>query len=396
MSDRLIAKQDDFEELCGEIRKEGIVAFDTEFVSESTYRPELCLLQFATPNRIAAVDPYEVQDLSPWWDLCIDADTVVVAHAAREEIRFCLTATGQLPQKLVDVQIAEGLQSTSYPLSYERLVYRVLNKSVHGRETRTDWRNRPLTERQIEYALDDVRFLLNIWDRQKQSLTALNRLEWADAEFERLLQETSAERSGDTWRRLSGIHKLRPRELAIARELYLWRDAEAERRNIPVRRVLRDDLLLDMARRRPTSESDVLATRDMRRPNFKKMAGPIAKCVQAGLAVDEDELPRRISSDNRDSNRDEHVIGQLLGLALANRCAELQISKSLVGTSSDLRYLVRWHLGKEANSTENTPRLSKGWRADVCGELLTDMLDGRISLRVADPESDHPLVFERD
>ena len=175
MSDRLITDQQEFDDLCSHIRESGLVAFDTEFISENTYRPKLCLIQLATREQAVAVDPFEV-DVSDWWNIMKDDQTTVVVHAGREESRFCLTFTGERPRLLVDVQLAEGLRSSSYPLSYERLLQRVLGQSVSSTETRTDWQRRPLTERQITYAVDDVRYVLEVWDRQKAWLEKKNRL----------------------------------------------------------------------------------------------------------------------------------------------------------------------------------------------------------------------------
>lgn len=393
MDQRLITDQAQFEDLCEHVRVAGIAAFDTEFVSEYTYRPELCLLQVATAERTVAIDPFEVPNLDSWWKLMADDETTIVVHGGREEVRFCTVRTGQQPRRLVDIQIAEGLRSRSYPLAYSALVGRVLGKKVHGKEARTDWRLRPLSKRQIDYSLEDVAYVLEIWRRQRESLTALGRLEWAEAEFQRMVGEVDQERSRDNWRRLSGIHRLNPREMAVARELYFWREAESTRTNQPLRRILRDDLLLELARRQPQTTKDLLATRDMNRSNYRRSAEELLHCIATGRDVPHADLPTKklVSSDEK--NQDEQVIGKLLGIALANRCAELDVSMSLVGTSADLRHLVRWHVYGEQDGPP--PRLTEGWRAVVCGDLLTDVLDGKIALRVADPESDHPLIFER-
>jgi ribonuclease D len=393
MTEGLIVAQSEFDDLCAHIRKAGLVAFDTEFVSEFTYRPELCLLQFATKQRCVAVDPYEVKKLDAWWDIMAGGKTEVLIHGGREEVRFCLTYAGKPPGKLWDVQIAEGLRGRSFPLGYEALVRRVIGKTAHGRETRSDWRRRPLTEKQIAYALDDVRHMPEIWERQKKSLKELKRLEWLASEFQRFVEEVQAERSPDSWQRLSGLQRLKPRELAVAREIWRWRENEAEAKNRPARKILRDDLIIELARRRPDSVEDLLAVRDMNRSEYKKAAANILKHINAGLEVPDDQLPVLPKQPEDDKSHDEHVLGQLLGLALANRCAELNVAVSLVGKSADLRHLVRWHVYGER--TGEPPRLTQGWRAEVCGDLLTDVLDGKISLRVADPQSDHPLNFER-
>tara|TARA_R110002072_G_scaffold146075_1_gene292802 strand:- start:63244 stop:64425 length:1182 start_codon:yes stop_codon:yes gene_type:complete len=389
MSDRLITDQREFDELCSHIREAGLVAFDTEFISENTYRPKLCLIQLATRERAVAVDPFEV-DVSDWWNIMTDDRTTVVVHAGREESRFCLTATGARPRLLVDVQLAEGLRSSSYPLSYERLLQRVLNQSVSSTETRTDWQRRPLTDRQITYAVDDVRYVLEVWDRQKSWLQKKNRLTWAEEEFDRLLDEMEAERDGGQWMKLSGVRRLNSRQLAVVRELYRWREETAAARDQPMRRILRDDLLIDLARRQPKTEQELLNSRDMNRTNFRRNAAEIVTAIKAALDLPQSEIPPRFR--NNDSGPDEPVLGKLLALALANRCAELQLSAGIVGTANDLKEWIRWY--GDGSKPNKTPRLSNGWRAEVCGDLLRDVLEGKVSLRVADTNSDHPLVFE--
>ena len=148
-----------------------------------------------------------------------------------------------------------------------------------------------------------------------------------------------------------------------------------------------------MARRHPTTPDELFETRDMNRSNYRRCADDILAAVARGLDVAEDELPRRERRGGRDNSDEEQVLGKLLGIALANRCAELGVAMSLVGTTSDLRELVRWHVFE--GESGNTPSLMQGWREEVCGDLLIDVLDGRLAIRVGDVRSDHPLVFER-
>lgn len=393
MSSPLIVQQSEFIALCDQILDAGIVSFDTEFVSEFTYRPELSLLQFAVNGKSVAVDPYEVKDLSPWWEIMTNESTRVIVHGGREEVRFCRHFSGKKPQNLVDLQVAEGLRSRSFPISYTALVARVLNEKAGSKETRTDWRRRPLTQQQIKYALDDVKYVLNIWKIQEKELKDLGRISWAEAEFQRMIDEVDSEFHRENWRRLSGLHKLKPRELAITRELFNWRDGVAQKKDQPARRVLRDDLIIELARRKPTTSQDLMATRDLNRKNMLKLAPEVIQHIAKAQEIPADQLPKQIENPNNHQNQDEQVIGKLLGIALANRCAEMNVAQTLVGTTADLRHLVRHHVYRE--QSEEKPRLRSGWRADVCGDLLTDVLDGKISMRVADLESDHPLHFER-
>jgi ribonuclease D len=319
-----------------------------------------------------------------------DGETTVVVHGGREEVRFCLTQAQQRPHKLIDVQVAEGLRSPSFPLGYTALVSRVLGQRTHGKETRTDWRRRPLTDQQIHYALEDVEHILQIWDRQRAELELKNRLGWAEAEFHRMIGEIDGERTRENWRRIPGIQRLSPRELAVLREVFEWREKDSLERDRPARKTLRDDLLVEIARRQPRTVSDLMATRDMNRSDYRRAAPDILESIARGLAVPASDLPAIERIEKKD---EEQVLGQLLGIALANHCLQESVAMQLVGTSSDLRHLVRWHVYGERSG--EPPRLTQGWRSEVCGALLTDVLDGRIVLRVADPQSDHPLIFER-
>jgi len=386
----LIEDQSSFDELCEHVRSAGVVAFDTEFVSEHTYLPELCLIQLATPERSVAVDPYRVRDLSAWWNIMADDQTTVIVHAGREEIRFCLNHGGCRPQRLVDTQLAEGLRSTTYPVGYESLVSRILGRKLSQHQTRTDWRRRPLSPEQLEYAVDDVRHLIDVWKKQQASLKRLKRHEWAEAEFVRLVDDLESERNDESWRKLGGLQKLKPRQLAVARELFQWREREATTKDQPIRRILRDDLIVDLALRQPKTPDAVLATRDMNRPGFKKHVNELAACIDRGLALPDSQLPKPMPIP--ESSSEDHILSKLLQIVLANRCSEMKVALSLVGTTADLKNLVRWHTKK--NSKQPPPRLAQGWRAVVCGDLLADVLDGKVSFRVGDRDSDHPLVFE--
>jgi len=387
----LITKRNQFLNLCRRIRDAGLVAFDTEFVSEHTYRPELGLLQFGLRDQCETVDPYKVGDLTPWWEMMADRETTVVVHGGQAEIRFCLTLHGLRPHKLIDVQLAEGFCSGSYPVSYSSLVRNVLGKRLKGGETRTDWRKRPLSQKQLEYALEDVRYLLRVWDEQRKQLEERGRLEWVAEEFERMVTDIENDLNRDVWPRLPGIAPLAPRELAVVRELAQWREQEADRTNRPPRRILRDDLLVELGRRQPRSKKDLLRTRDMNRPAYRKHAEQFLQCIDNALALPESECPEPPRKKSGRPRIDDRTLSQFLGLVLGHRCAELNLSKQIVATAEVLKQFVRWHInGRQGRP----PRLADGWRAAVCGDLLTDILEGRLSVRVGDPTSRQPLLFE--
>lgn len=391
METQILTYHEDFLELCDHIRKSGIVAFDSEFVSDISYRPELGLLQFATPERCVAVDPLAVSTLTSWWDIMADDTTTVIVHGGQAEIKFCVQMSGQIPRKLVDVQIAEGLRGRSYPLSYSAIVERVLGKRVASNQTRTDWLRRPLSPEQIQYALEDAAFLPEIWARQSKSLNACGRLQWAHAEFDRMCLDIFEEERTPPWERVSGIHKLPRRELLVAQRLAKWREEEAAFRNRPPRRILRDDLLIDLAKRRPKTVQQALATRDLNRPEYKKRLDDVVAVIEEACQVSDDLLPPRLRSRDEFSS-DEQVISRLVGIALGNVCAELDIAQSLVGTNRDLTELVR---AVRSGETTDPPRLLDGWRGDAFGDLLRSVLNGKMRFRVAPANSSTPLIFEQ-
>ena len=387
----LITTQPEFDALCERIRAAGRVAFDTEFVAESYYRPRLCLLQFGLPDGEVCVDPFEVHDLSAWWDIMADEETTIIIHGGREEVRFCYFATQRPPGKLIDVQIAEGLLSRGFPISHGNLVQRVLGKSVHGKETRSDWERRPLTPHQLEYAAEDVRHLIDIWTKQEQQLKKLGRLDWAWTEFQRFVNDIVADENRPGWLRLPSVARLKSRELAVAQALFNWRDKRASDLDKPARFILRDDLLMELAKRAPRTVKDLNVTRGMNRRDYQRLADEMLEVIASAANLPDDQLPPRVT--NPQHPQQDEVLGRILGLALANRCQELGLSMSIVGTSADLNNVVRWYLLEQDSAPP--PKLLDGWRKELCGELLTDVLEGNVVLRVVNPRSDDPLTFER-
>ncbi|MBX3441113.1 MAG: HRDC domain-containing protein [Planctomyces sp.] len=391
MSVTLITTQSEFDAYCDEIRHAPLIAFDTEFVSERYFRPKLSLMQFATATSSAVVDPLAVPDLSAWWRIMSDSTSTILVHGGREEIRFCLRNAGAPPKNLVDVQIAEGLLTRTFPSAYKNLVQRVLGRVVHCTETRTDWEYRPLSQAQVEYALEDVTYLPLVWEKQRAQLAKLGRAEWATVEFRRFVEEVVAETDREGWRRLPQANRFSARELAVARELWTWRENYAQIIDRPARVAFRDDLMTEIVRRRPKTVRDLNSTRGLQRRDYQRVADDIVEAVRRGMETPEDDLPPR-QNFNKSTQHDD-VLTKLTSIVLADRCAQLGIAMSLVGTTADVQEFVHWHVTERRRPP--APELMQGWRATVCGELLHDILDGRIRFRVQSPKSANPLRYER-
>jgi len=358
------------------------LAFDTEFVSEHTYRSQLCLIQVAAPGVLAVIDTLKVRELDGFWRLLTDPGRTTVVHAGREEMGFILHAIKARPANLFDVQVAAGLVDHDYPAGYAAIVRRFLNETASKGETRTDWRQRPLSPAQIEYALDDVRHLEELWRRLEAKLVSLGRRDWMQQEMAMWQDDVEESFVRKRWRRVSGLNGMPRRELAIARELWHWRDGVAESRDMPPKRVLRDDLLVELCKRKSSDPRQISAIRGMQRSDLRHIIGGISEAIDRGLTLPDEELPG--------GERHRAPPPQLAMLV----CRKEQLAPAMVGTASDMRDLLAHKLGYREEE-EQVPLLASGWRAEVVGPLVDDLLSGRAALRIGDLRSHDPLVIER-
>jgi ribonuclease D len=365
---------------------------DTEFVGEDSYHPRLCLIQVATEAGLFLIDPLSVGPLDSFWRLVVDPDNLVVVHAGREEVRLCQLWIGSPPANLFDLQIAAGLVGLNYPLSHGKLVDQVLGIYISKGETLTEWRNRPLTPAQVRYAFDDVRYLLPVWEKLSTQLDQLHRLTWAQEEFARLkdiatLGTENILPTGDKWRKLRGLGSLDRQALAVVRELYIWREETAARQNRPARTILRDDLMVEIARRRPTRARDLQVVRGLPR----RLLESIVEVVLRAHDLPSDEHPE-IAEREQDPPQ-VGLVGHIMTAILSDLCVKKNLAGSLVATQNDLKLLVRAAFNGKAPPAETL--LTQGWRAQHILPELLDVLNGRRSLRIRDVTAPAPLALEQ-
>jgi ribonuclease D len=385
-----ITTDHDLVQYCERLHSAKQIAFDTEFVAEQTYRPVLCLVQVNADGELAMIDAMVVRDMTPFWEAVVADGHEIVVHAGRGELEFCFHSVGRLPSQVFDVQLAAGLIGIEYPAGFGSLLSKILGQTHNKEETRTDWRRRPLSSRQIEYALDDIRLLLAMRESLHTRLGELGRLAWLDEEMTHWKEEIEKALSQERWRRISGNSGLSRRSLAIIRELWRWREAEAERRDCPVRRVLRDDLIVELARRQTADVKRILAVRGLERGDLKNQLPKMAEAIQRGLELAEQECP---TSARHDHQPQLSVLGQFLFAALGSICRQKELAPSLVGTPNDIRSLITYRTGQTPD--RRPPRLAEGWRAEVVGQVIDDLMAGKLAIRIVDPESDSPLAFDR-
>ncbi len=375
-------------EFCARIAKESVIGFDTEFVSEDCYRPELCLIQVAAGDHLAIIDPYPVGDTQPFWDLLVTPGRTVVAHAAREEIRFAYRFTGKPIAGLFDTQLAAGFAGMEYPASLGTLVQKLVGLTLPKGETRTNWRYRPLTNEQLTYALQDVTNLHDMYEQLRSEIDGLERMWWVEEETQRLQQKVMDAEEAENWQRVSGSAGLKPRQLEIVRQIWQWREAVAKSKDRVPRRVMRDDLVVELAKRGSSSADKIRSIRGLERRNFHDQYDDIAAAIQTALATPEEDLPRRSRGRSRSASP---MLSQFLSTAIACISRQHKIAPAIVGNSDDVKDLIAYELAPRRGAA--TPALLEGWRGDIVGNNFRKILAGKLAIRVADLNEDQPLEF---
>lgn len=371
--------------LLRQLSSQSVIGLDTEFISEGRYEPELCLVQLSTPESIFIVDPIVLPDLCALWELLAAPGREIVTVAARQEIKFCAKGAGVAPACALDLQVAAGLLGYGYPLSHTNLCLRILNARVNGGESFTDWRKRPLRPVQLDYAADDVRYLLPMREKLLARAQKLNRLNWVRGECDRLVANVM--REDDRWR-ISGSARLSRRQLAVLRQVWRWRDRQARRLNIPASRVLGDPMLIEVARRSPGTVDDLFAIRGLDSRLLHKAEQEVVEAVAVARALPDAELP---SNERRDDPPQVAVLTKLLSVAVSNLAAEVEVDTALLATTSDLQEIVRWFLDGEGSPR---PEVLEGWRGEILQESLIGFLEGKRVVRVGNVRRPSPLVFE--
>jgi ribonuclease D len=386
IQETVITQPDELAACCAFLAEARQFGFDTEFVGEDTYHPRLCLIQVAAADRLYLIDPLTVGPLDAFWQLVVDPANLVVVHAGREEVRLCHLWSGRTPGNLFDLQIAAGLVGFAYPLSHGALVGQLLRVQLAKGETLTEWRKRPLTRNQIRYAFDDVRYLLPLWQQLTGRLEKVQRLDWAREEFQRLAANaTNDDPVVAKWRKLRGLGTLDRRRLAIVREIYNWREEVATRTNRPARTIVRDDLVVEIARRNPSRERDLHVVRGLPRRDLEA----ILKAVERARAVSTEELPE-VAEREQDPPQVGWVANVLMAV-LGDLCSRLRLAPNLVASSQDVKFLIRNRLRGEPPPAESL--LTQGWRSQHILPHLQAILDGRQALRIADPTRETPFAF---
>lgn len=363
---------DKLQQLCLSIKDAPTLILDTEFVREKTYRAKLCLLQIATDDIVACVDPVAISDISPLMNIINEQSKLKVLHAARQDYEIFYDLTGQLPQPLFDTQLAASLLGYGEQVGYASLVSKILGIQLDKAHTRTDWSKRPLSEAQIKYASDDVVYLRQLYPLLTQQLKEKGREDWLNEEFDSLCQkELYLTKLDDAWQRVKGINRLRPRQLAAAKNLSHWREEMAIKKDLPRRWIISDDILLAIAQLLPKNRSQLESIANIKKAFIDKSENTILNCVKEALELDDASLPS-VKKPERLTAEQEIVVDLLL-IQLKIIANNQNISVSNIANRKMLEKLIK---GKKDIA------LLKGWRYQLAGKKIQDLYNNKFALHI--------------
>jgi ribonuclease D len=360
---------------CERQRQAEFVAVDTEFMRDKTYWPQLCLVQVAGPEEAAAIDAQAPGlDLAPLLALLDDPRTVKVFHAARQDVEIFFHMTGRIPAPLVDTQVAAMVCGFGDAVSYENLAAKLAGARIDKSSRFTDWLRRPLTERQLLYALSDVTHLRPAYEHLKRRLAQTGRTEWVAEEMAVLTAPATYRLDPrEAWRRIK-FRTDKARTLAVLREVAAWREEEAQRRDLPRNRVLKDETLCEIAAHAPSDVEHLARCRGLSRSVAENRQGAqILAAVQRGLALPAAECPE--PAPRRDLPAGLGPLIELLRVLLKMRCEDHGVAQKLVANADDLELIA-------ADDRAEVPALH-GWRREVFGADALALKQGRLALTVA-------------
>lgn len=371
----LITDSAELAALCERLAKAEFVCVDTEFMRENTYWPELCLIQIADTQEAAAIDPLaRGLDLSPLLDLLVDNEDVLkVFHAGGQDVEIIYNLTGKTPHPIFDTQIAMMAISQSEQIGYSNLVESWMGLQIDKGARFTDWSRRPLTERQIEYAIGDVTHLSKIFPKILARLIKTGRGAWLDIEMEKLADPANYRNDPSVaWQRIKAAGR-NPAMLGRLKALAAWREYEAQDKNIPRGRIARDETLADIASHPPKTQADLAKVRGLSAGwKDNEIGKRMMATLEAAKPLTDDELPPR-TPRGAPLGKEGALVADLLKLLLKIRSREIDVAARLLARSEDLELL--------AAGVRELPLL-EGWRFEQFGRDALELVEGKLAFAV--------------
>lgn len=359
--------------LCRKLAEARFVAIDTEFMREKTYWPILCLIQLAGGKESGIIDPMAPgMDLGPLLELLANPSVTKVFHAGRQDLDIFFQLSKVVPVNIADTQIMAMALGHGDSISYEGLVRAVLGISIDKGARFTDWSQRPLTPRQLHYAIGDVTHLMGVYERLQEQLVKRQRVHWIEEEMAALRNPANYTiLPEDSWKRFR-IRSDKPRFLALLKVVAAWREREAQSRNLPRQRILKDDALLELASHPPDSKEAMDKHRGLPSGYGGGALGKgLFEAIQQGKALPKEEIPKLPA--RMEGMEKAGPSAELLRVLLKHICQTEEVAPKLLANSSDLDNLARMGGGADCS-------LLSGWRNEIFGKHALDLLEGRIGL----------------
>ena len=371
----LITRSEELAALVDRLSKHPFVAVDTEFMRENTYWPDLCLIQIASPEEAAAIDPKADIDLSPLMTLLVDNPEVLkVFHAGGQDLEIIHNMTGKMPVPLFDTQIAAMALGLGEQVGYSNLIESMLGHSIDKGARFTDWSRRPLDKRQIDYAIADVTHLASVFPKLLARLKKTGRGGWLDEEMERLADPSSfAFAAEDAWKRLK-LPSRNPAILGRLKAIAAWRETEARSKNIPRGRIVKDDTLGELASHPPKSQDDLGKVRGLSAGwRTNDIGARLITAVKDAQPLEPEDMPDR--EPRRPGLTKEGVlVADLLKLLLKIRSKESGVAPKLIARSDELEAL--------AAGVRDGLNILGGWRFEEFGRDALDLVEGRLAFAI--------------
>ncbi|MEL7688742.1 ribonuclease D [Citromicrobium bathyomarinum] len=371
----LITTTDALADLCDRLGKGDFVCVDTEFMRENTYWPELCLVQIGDEKEAAAIDPLaDGIDLKPLLDLlCENEEVLKVFHAGSQDVEIFFNLTGKTPHPIFDTQIAMMAISQSEQIGYANLVESWLDKTIDKGARFTDWSRRPLTDRQLEYAIGDVTYLAKIFPKILKKLMKTERGAWLNAEMDKLADpENYAIDPAKLWKRIRAQGR-NPQVLGRLKALAAWREGEAQHKNIPRGRIMRDETLADIASHPPKKQADLAKVRGLSNAwKDNEIGNRLMEVLEEAEPLPASEMPQR-TNRGAPLGKEGALVADLLKLLLKIRAREIDVAPRLLTRSDELEQL--------AAGVRDLPIL-QGWRREVFGSDALDLVEGKLAFAV--------------
>ena len=373
----LITTTDRLADLCERLGKGNFVCVDTEFMRENTYWPELCLVQIGDENEAAAIDPLaDGIDLKPLLDLLTENEDVLkVFHAGGQDVEIFFNLTGKTPHPIFDTQIAMMAISQSEQIGYANLVEAWLDKTIDKGARFTDWSRRPLTDRQLEYAVGDVTYLATIFPKILKKLMKTGRGEWLNAEMEKLADpENYAIEPDKAWKRVRAQGR-NPQVLGRLKALAAWREGEAQHKNIPRGRIMRDETLADIASHPPKKQPDLIKVRGLSNAWKDNDIGKrLMKVLDKAEPLSKEEMPEK-PKRGAPLGKEGALVADLLKLLLKIRAREIDVASRLLTKADEMEALA---------AGVRDLKILDGWRYEVFGKDALELVEGRLAFAVKD------------